>query len=210
VADEFFVDSFAADIGNKFGRLDYAVSCAGVLGDSLRTHETPLSAYNRIMDINLKGTWLASRAALNIMTKQDPLGRPGQRGAIVNIASQLGIVARPTAGTSCTSPISEGFSANSKSTLLRFQGGHNQHDQIRCHRLFTGWNTGQLRMPGRHRNSNDNRDIRGRGEDEACGQHCPHGPDGNAQRDRRRRAILMFKPSIFQYAANSAKPLDTY
>jgi NAD(P)-dependent dehydrogenase (short-subunit alcohol dehydrogenase family) len=125
VADESFVDSFAADLSETFGRLDYAVSCAGVLGDSLRTHETPLSVYNRIMDINLKGAWLASRAALNLMMKQDHLDHPGQRGAIVNIASQLGIVARPTAGTRSTSSISQVFSTNSKSALLRFQGGHN-------------------------------------------------------------------------------------
>ncbi|RYC54717.1 hypothetical protein CHU98_g11495 [Xylaria longipes] len=98
VAEESFVNSFAADIKSTFGRLDYVVSCAGVLGDSLRSHETPLSAYDRIMDINLKGTWLVSRAALGIMVAQEPIDHAGQRGAIVNIASQLGIVARPTAG----------------------------------------------------------------------------------------------------------------
>lgn len=103
VADEAFVNSCVADANKTFGRLDYAVSCAGVLGDSLRSHETPLSAYDRIMDINLKGTWLVSRAALGVMVKQEPTDHPGQRGAIVNIASQLGIVARPTAAPYCAS-----------------------------------------------------------------------------------------------------------
>ncbi|KAI8944043.1 oxidoreductase [Xylaria longipes] len=103
VAEESFVNSFAADIKSTFGRLDYVVSCAGVLGDSLRSHETPLSAYDRIMDINLKGTWLVSRAALGIMVAQEPIDHAGQRGAIVNIASQLGIVARPTAAPYCAS-----------------------------------------------------------------------------------------------------------
>ncbi|KAI0877872.1 oxidoreductase [Hypoxylon argillaceum] len=103
VSDETFVTSFVADINSTFGRLDYVVSCAGVLGDSLRSHETPLSAYQRIMDVNVKGTWLVSRAALGIMVAQEPIDHPGQRGAIVNIASQLGIVARLTAAPYCAS-----------------------------------------------------------------------------------------------------------
>ncbi|KAJ8127223.1 hypothetical protein O1611_g6414 [Lasiodiplodia mahajangana] len=103
IADESFVTSFVTNIIGTFGRLDYVVSCAGVLGDSLRSHETPLSAYQRIMDVNLKGTWLVSRAALGVMVAQEPVDHPGQRGAIVNIASQLGIVARPTAAPYCAS-----------------------------------------------------------------------------------------------------------
>ncbi len=47
-------------------------------------------------NINYRGVWLSSRAELAQMLKQEPLpthdGRPGSRGAIVNIASQLGIV----------------------------------------------------------------------------------------------------------------------
>ncbi|KAI1341688.1 hypothetical protein F5Y15DRAFT_413616 [Xylariaceae sp. FL0016] len=100
VTDESFITSFTARISKSFSRLDYAVSCAGVLGESLRSHETPTSEFDRITNINYKGTWLASRAALNQMMKQDPQDHPNQRGSIVNIASQLGIIGRPTAGTS--------------------------------------------------------------------------------------------------------------
>ncbi|KAI1181311.1 oxidoreductase [Nemania sp. FL0916] len=103
ISDETFVNSFAADIRKTFGRLDYAVNCAGVLGDALRSHETPLSAYERVMDVNLKGTWLVSRAALGIMVAQEQIYHAGQRGAIVNIASQLGIVSRPSAAPYCAS-----------------------------------------------------------------------------------------------------------
>ncbi|CAJ2511148.1 Uu.00g067730.m01.CDS01 [Anthostomella pinea] len=103
IADESFVTSFAADITNKFSRLDYAVSCAGVLGESLRSHETPMSAFDRVTNVNYKRTWLSSRAALSQMVKQEPLDGSKQRGAVVNIASQLGIVARPTAGESSKS-----------------------------------------------------------------------------------------------------------
>lgn len=99
ISSEGFVASFFAELTSKFSRLDYAVSCAGVLGEPLRSHETPLSEFERITDINWKGTWLVSRAALAQMIRQKPLDEhPGQRGAVVNVASQLGIVGRPAAG----------------------------------------------------------------------------------------------------------------
>lgn len=99
VSDESFVDSFMSETAKTFGRVDYAVNCAGILGNDTRSTETPVRSYNTIMDVNCKGVWLSSRAALAQMLKQDPLAEhPGQRGAVVNIASQLGIVARPGAG----------------------------------------------------------------------------------------------------------------
>ncbi|KAK7751463.1 hypothetical protein SLS62_006548 [Diatrype stigma] len=104
VSDEKFVDSFAQDIAKSFSRLDYAVNCAGILGKGLRSHETPVSAFDHINGVNYKGTWLSSRAAISQMLRQQPLpDHPQLRGAIVNIASQLGIVARPDEAPYCAS-----------------------------------------------------------------------------------------------------------
>ncbi|KAI0006424.1 NAD(P)-binding protein [Xylariaceae sp. FL0662B] len=103
IADESFVASFTEEIIKNFYRLDYNVNCAGILGESLRSHEMPIADFDRVININLKGTWLASRAALSQMVKQEPLNHPGQKGAIVNIASQLGIVGRPAAAPYCAS-----------------------------------------------------------------------------------------------------------
>lgn len=99
ISAESFTRSFVEDVAKKFSRVDYLVNCAGILGPSMRTHETPLSAFESITNINYKGTWLSSRSALAVMVKQafHP-EHPKQRGAIVNVASQLGIVGRPTAG----------------------------------------------------------------------------------------------------------------
>lgn len=100
VSDESFVDSLMAEATKAFRRVDYAVSCAGILGNDLRSSESPVSAFDKINRVNYKGTWLSSRAALGQMVKQEPLeAHPGQRGAIVNMASQLGVIARPGAGT---------------------------------------------------------------------------------------------------------------
>lgn len=87
---------------DTFGSIDYAVNCAGVLGQSLRSHEMDAAEFDRVSSINYRGCWLSSRAELRQMVTQDlptsdGSGRAPQRGAIVNIASQLGIVGRPTA-----------------------------------------------------------------------------------------------------------------
>lgn len=102
IADEGFVNSFVRDVAKTFSRIDYSVSCAGILGESLRSHETTTAAFDLITNVNYKGTWLASRAVISHMLRQQPHeGHPEQRGAIVNIASQLGVVARPAAGEFC-------------------------------------------------------------------------------------------------------------
>lgn len=102
VADDQFTASFISKVAKAFGRVDYAVNCAGVLGAPMRSSETSLAEFDRVNNINYRGCWLSSRAQLQQMLEQDPLPshdptRPAQRGAIVNIASQLGIVSRPNA-----------------------------------------------------------------------------------------------------------------
>ncbi|PYH70012.1 SDR family NAD(P)-dependent oxidoreductase [Aspergillus vadensis CBS 113365] len=102
ISDESFVESFISEVVDAFGRLDYAVNCAGILGDAMRTTETSTAVFDHINNINYRGAWFCSRAELRQMVAQDPLpshdpNRAPQRGAIVNVASQLGIVGRPSA-----------------------------------------------------------------------------------------------------------------
>ncbi|OQD74008.1 hypothetical protein PENDEC_c012G03812 [Penicillium decumbens] len=103
-----FVHSFFKAVVDKFGRIDYAVNCAGVLGPDLRSTETELSAFDAVNNVNYRGCWLSSRAELAAMLKQEPLAshdpdRQPQRGSIVNVASQLGLVGRPQAAAYCAS-----------------------------------------------------------------------------------------------------------
>ncbi|KAK4989164.1 hypothetical protein LTR66_007120 [Elasticomyces elasticus] len=90
----------------EFGRIDYAVNAAGILGESGKSHEMSTKAFDDVLAIDYRGCWLCSRQELKQMLSQDPLpthdGRPGNRGSIVNIASQLGIVSRPTAPAYCS------------------------------------------------------------------------------------------------------------
>ncbi|KAJ6155540.1 hypothetical protein N7470_006106 [Penicillium chermesinum] len=108
VADDQFAESFISKVAKTFSRVDYAVNCAGVLGKPMRSGETSIAEFDRVNNINYRGCWLSSRAQLKQMTQQSPLpshdpSRPAQRGAIVNIASQLGIVSRPNAPGYCAS-----------------------------------------------------------------------------------------------------------
>ncbi len=81
------------------------MNCAGVLqNDFARSTDVSAQQFDFINSVNYRGTWLVSRAALKRMLTQEPLTeeaeswRPGQRGSIVNIASQLGVVSRAGAG----------------------------------------------------------------------------------------------------------------
>ncbi|CAG7915545.1 unnamed protein product [Penicillium olsonii] len=108
VADDHFADSLIEEVVNTFGRVDYAVNCAGVLGKPFRSAETSLEEFDRVNSINYRGCWLSSRAELRQMASQEGLpshdpSRPPQRGSVVNVASQLGIVSRPGAPAYCGS-----------------------------------------------------------------------------------------------------------
>lgn len=101
MALESEVDGMVASTVAKWGRLDYAVNAAGVLCPSQRSGETTVEVFDRTNTINYRGTWMASRAEIRQMLKQDVVeagnGRGGVRGSVVNIASQLGIVGRSNA-----------------------------------------------------------------------------------------------------------------
>lgn len=104
ITDERFITSLIDRVIATFHRIDYSVQCAGVLGKPLRSHETPVQEFDRVNGVNYRGSWLVTRGVLAHMVQQEPLPEhPMQRGAIVNIASQLGIVSRSAAAPYCAS-----------------------------------------------------------------------------------------------------------
>jgi 3-oxoacyl-[acyl-carrier protein] reductase len=78
------VSALIAFSTRTFGRLDILVNNAGITRDTLllRMDET---AWDAVLDLNLKGTYLCTRAALRGMLRQ-------RSGRIVNIASVGGII----------------------------------------------------------------------------------------------------------------------
>ena len=82
---------------SKYSRLDYAFNNAGVLGIPIvKTHEISESDWDKMIDVNLKGTWLCMKYELSEMLKTG-------KGCIVNMSSIAGLVARPSAIAAYTS-----------------------------------------------------------------------------------------------------------
>ncbi|MBC7518089.1 MAG: glucose 1-dehydrogenase [Microbacteriaceae bacterium] len=81
---------------SAFGRLDILVNNAGTGGTSGRLHELDPAEFDRVINVNLRGTFLCSKYALpHFLTQRD--------GRIINIASTYGIVAAPEAAAYCAS-----------------------------------------------------------------------------------------------------------
>ncbi|KAJ9603774.1 hypothetical protein H2200_011960 [Cladophialophora chaetospira] len=101
VTNEDQVNQALNDAATKFGRLDYMANAAGIAFK----HEggaafAQTRDWQRVVDVNLTGTFFVLRAAAQIMLKQEPIlssidGRPLQRGSIVNFGSILGAVGVP-------------------------------------------------------------------------------------------------------------------
>lgn len=102
-SSENAVNSAIAQTIAAFGRIDIAFNNAGVGGARKHTHDTELSEWQRVMDVNLNGVWLCHRAEIRQMLNQEPLvaGPRGTRGVIVNMASVLGLVAAPNETPAC-------------------------------------------------------------------------------------------------------------
>lgn len=85
VADPTSVTATANSVVDAFGRIDILVNSAGVVMLA-PAEDLPLDAWDKTIDINLKGTFLMCQAAGRHMLAAG-------RGAIVNMASQAATVA---------------------------------------------------------------------------------------------------------------------
>ena len=83
VRDETAIRDAFADVVDRHGRLDSVVHCAGVAGGG-PVHVVEETDWDRVVDINLKGTFLVDKHAAIHMLAADS-------GSIVNIASIEGI-----------------------------------------------------------------------------------------------------------------------
>ncbi|EXA36588.1 hypothetical protein FOQG_15681 [Fusarium oxysporum f. sp. raphani 54005] len=101
VTDENRINGIVADVAQKYGRIDYVVNAAGIAmkhqGGAAFAHTAD---WNRVVSINLTGTFFVLRATAQVMLKQEPIrssinGRELQRGSIVNFSSIQGVVGIP-------------------------------------------------------------------------------------------------------------------
>jgi len=85
VADEKSVQKAIEQTINRYGRLDAVVNAAGVIKRQ-PSLEMPIAEFERIVRVNLTGSFIVAQAAGRIMKDQKPDGK-AQRGSIVFIAS---------------------------------------------------------------------------------------------------------------------------
>ena len=81
------------------GKLDCLVNSAGITPRTLPPEADFEERWDAVMEVNAKGVYLMSYAALAVM-------RPAGRGSIVNLVSIMGMVGYPT-----SLPFSDGFTA---------------------------------------------------------------------------------------------------
>jgi meso-butanediol dehydrogenase/(S,S)-butanediol dehydrogenase/diacetyl reductase len=89
VTDPTSVGAYVADAVKHLGRLHVLVNSAGVR-EIVSVIELPLAEWNRVMGVNVTGTFLMSQAFARHLLATSA------KGAIVNLASTLGVVAAPS------------------------------------------------------------------------------------------------------------------
>ncbi|WP_291788012.1 glucose 1-dehydrogenase [Cecembia sp.] len=77
-------EAMAKNAMEEFGRIDILINSAGI---NIRgaIDELSLEDFQKVMDINVTGTWLSNRAVT-------PYMKAANKGSIINLASTLGIV----------------------------------------------------------------------------------------------------------------------
>jgi NAD(P)-dependent dehydrogenase (short-subunit alcohol dehydrogenase family) len=95
VTDEEAIERAAGEAASALGGIDVGVACAGVAGRGTAA-DTTLAEWERVFAVNVRGVFLTARAVI-------PHLRQAGGGALVVVASQLGIVAAANAAAYCAS-----------------------------------------------------------------------------------------------------------
>jgi NAD(P)-dependent dehydrogenase (short-subunit alcohol dehydrogenase family) len=84
VTDQLQTEAMAKLAMDTFGRIDILINSAGI---NIRgaIDELSYADFNAVMDVNVNGTWLASKAVI-------PHMKAAKSGKIINLASTLGLV----------------------------------------------------------------------------------------------------------------------
>ncbi len=84
IASQASIDALFAEIGRR-GPLHAALNNAGTEGEHAPLPDMPIEEFDRVMNTNVRGTWLCLRHEASLMRAQG-------RGSIVNVASIAGVV----------------------------------------------------------------------------------------------------------------------
>ena len=85
VAEEEKVKEFTAEIEKKFGKVDILFNNAGTDTEGGKLHEYPVELWDRLMSVDLRGTFLVSKYVIPLMLENG--------GSIINNSSVSGLAA---------------------------------------------------------------------------------------------------------------------
>jgi NAD(P)-dependent dehydrogenase (short-subunit alcohol dehydrogenase family) len=112
VADELALERALDDAVASSGPIDAAVCCAGVDGGGV-THEYPAESFDRLIAVNLRGTFLTCRAVAARLVER------GQPGAIVCVSSIAAFAGLP-GGTAAYSASKGGVTGMVRSLAVEY------------------------------------------------------------------------------------------
>lgn len=87
ITNEEQISSVVSDVLNDFGKIDILVNNSGATWGA-SVEEMPLEAWNKVMNVNVTGAFLLSKAVGKHMIERN-------YGKIINIASAAGLTVRP-------------------------------------------------------------------------------------------------------------------
>ena len=117
VTDEASVTALVSAATEISGRIDGVVNAAGVAGGG-PVHLLEASEWNRVINVNLTGTFLVAKHVIGQMLTQDRVA--GERGSVVTIASIEGL--EGTAGGSAYSASKGGVVLLTKNMAIDYGG----------------------------------------------------------------------------------------
>jgi len=123
VTDESDVADGFARVIERFGALDVLVNCAGL---NLRSpiEEGSLADFDRVLDVNVRGSWLCCREAGRVM-------RPAGRGSVINLGSALSTIGLPDRTPYCSAKA--GILGLTRAAALEWAGAG-----LRCNAICPG------------------------------------------------------------------------
>lgn len=91
------VERLIAAVKDKFGRIDILVNSAGIYEPGISIADISVENWDKTINTNLRGTFLSTKYAVKCM-RENKTG-----GAIINIASRLGLTTEKGSGAYCAS-----------------------------------------------------------------------------------------------------------
>ncbi len=88
VTDESTIEKVFKEIEQKFSRINVLVNNAGFIGSNKPTHEMSETEWDKVMNINAKGTFFCTKHVIPYLKKSDG-------GSIINISSIHGLIGSP-------------------------------------------------------------------------------------------------------------------